>query len=75
VTAERRLSNSASLTSCPRAVSSSTAPASICQTSCSAGASARADSTTAPWVAFSTTATTASESVRIHWTWDGEEVS
>jgi len=48
---------------------------SICQTSCSAGASARADSTTAPCAGFSTIATTASESVRIHWTCDADEVS
>ena len=75
MTAVRRLSNSASVISCPSTVSSSTAPASICQISCRDGASARADSTTAPWAAFSAIATTASESVRIHWICDADEVS
>ena len=42
-------------------------PDSSWKTSRSAGASARASSTTAAWVAFSTTATTAPESVMIHW--------
>ncbi|CAM5710038.1 hypothetical protein SALBM135S_03662 [Streptomyces alboniger] len=73
--AAQRSSTVASVTSAPARRSSSTPPASICQTLPRAGSPARTDSTAALCASSSTTHATAPESPRIHWICSAELVS